>query len=332
MKNRLTRPTAALFPLACGVGAYLGRGSFMAYYFALQLFSLCAVDCFRNAATREPGVRRVDRRFGGAFLPLIAGGAVLAALWNLCAGLVPGGVQLAPALAAGLILIEQLFEERMYALGRRIDGVLLSCVVNGLLTAGFLLDWASGAAWSYLLGAAALGAAASVVTNYAIERPHGFSLLPRNLGDAPLACVQTLLYPLALAALEWGFHPYELLKNPGGVLGAAPLYGLMLWRLARAPHRRTADESRAMHFVLLALACVPAAASEWVGALAPAGVAGILGLICGAAVFCAPTRRFVLGLSLAAAMLLPPPFPGFPAALALVALAMNARGAFLKKR
>lgn len=332
MKNGLTRPAAALFPLALGLGAYLGKGTLAIYYFALQLCSLCAVDCFRNAATREPGVRRVDRRFSGALLPLLAGCAILCALRAAGIGFEPASASAAPMLAAGLIVIEQLFEERMYALGRRIDAVLLSCVANGLLIAGFWMDWSAGTDWRYLVGASALAAVISIITNYLIERPHGFSLLPRNLGDAPLSCVQTLLYPLALAALEAGFHPYRLLENPGGMLGAAPLYGLMLWRLARSPHRRTEDESRRIHLALLALACVPAAAGEWIGALAPVGAAGILGLICGAVVFCAPTRRFVLGLNLAAAMLLPIPFPGAKAALAVAALALNVKGAFLKKR
>lgn len=341
MKGRLVRPTAVLFPLVCGVGAWLGSEPFIAHYFALQLFSLCAADSFRNAATREPGVRRVDRRFSGAFVPLLFAVGLALLLVKLGLGFESAAVAMAPLWVAAPVAIEHLFEERMFALGRKLDGAMLSGVANALLLTGMLLDWAAGGGLRYLTGGAALGAAVSVLTNYAIERPHGFSLVPRNLGDAPLACVQTLLYPVALGLADALLGKWRLWEDLAGAPGLAPFYGLMLWRLARTPHRRTADESRGMNLLLLALTGAGVAAGAWMEALAPLGLAGLLGLICAGAVFCAWTPRFAAGVVLLLAAGLPWPGAGVALpvwegwlrlALALAAPALNAKGAFLRKR
>ncbi len=331
MKNRLIRPTAALFPLTCGIGAYLGKGSLMAYYFALQLLSLCAVDCFRNAATWEPGVRRVDRRFGGAFLPCAFAAAILALLVKFGFWFEDGQPAFISLCAAALLMIEQLFEERMFALGRRIDGVLLSCVANGILLASFLLDVADTGMMYVLLGAA-LGAAIAVGTSYAIEPAHGFSLVPRNLGFAPLACVQTLLYPLIIVGTEMILHPFFCSTSAWVSIGVAPFYGWMLWRLARTPHRRTADEGRGTNLLLIAMAMGPAAAAGWINLLEPVGIAAVLGLVCSAAVFCPITPRFGVGVFLAVVVVLPLPSPWLKVLVAATAVAINVKGAFLKKR
>ena len=82
MNRRLMRPTAALFPLAALIAAAMGSaldGRLMLLYYALQLFTLCAVDCFRNGAAREAGVRRADRRFGGGITQLVLGTGLLLA-------------------------------------------------------------------------------------------------------------------------------------------------------------------------------------------------------------------------------------------------------------
>ena len=77
MKRSLMRPTAVLFPLALLAAALLGNAAAVAELFicycVMQLFTLCSVDAFRNAAAREPGVRRVDKRFGGTFPVVILG-------------------------------------------------------------------------------------------------------------------------------------------------------------------------------------------------------------------------------------------------------------------
>ena len=141
MKTGLLRPSAALFPLAGLTAALLGREeSVISLFFlvhCIQLFSLCAADCFRNGAAREPGVRRVDRRFGGALVQL-AGGILLLAL--AARFLFPREIRACSLIAAACICIEQLFEERMFALSRSLDGAILSLISNLLLLVGLMLE------------------------------------------------------------------------------------------------------------------------------------------------------------------------------------------------
>lgn len=343
MKQRLMRPTAALFPIVGLVGALAGTIThdfvllvFLLYY-SIQLFCLCAADNFRNAAACEPSVRRVDRRFGGALLPLTIGIAVAFAVTMLLRPASQDGTNHAAVLfglaqhavlAAGLITIEHLFEERMFALGRRVDGVVLSCVGNGLLLVGMLLDAGSGGSACFI-GAAALGTAISIVANYLIEPAHGFSLTPQNLRFAPKACLQTLLYPAAaiVAAL--------LLSNGDGAkLDAAfpaLLFGLIPWRLARTTARRTQDESRPLNLLLIAFAAIPTIAAAWLPAAQTFAQAATLALLCGAGVYCAPTGRLWTGTALTAAALLPLPTPFLNAALALAAIILNLKNAFRRK-
>ena len=103
MKKILMRPAAALFPLALILG---GAESIplLPIYFALQIFSLCAVDSFRNAAAREPGLRRADRRFWGAVLPLLVSLALIASVLigeDFAAGEVPDTKNEPTAVAVG---------------------------------------------------------------------------------------------------------------------------------------------------------------------------------------------------------------------------------------
>ena len=339
MKTGLLRPSAALFPLAGLTAALLGREeSVISLFFlvhCIQLFSLCAADCFRNGAAREPGVRRVDRRFGGALVQL-AGGILLLAL--AARFLFPREIRACSLIAAACICIEQLFEERMFALSRSLDGAILSLISNLLLLVGLMLE--GGALEAPLPGfflacAAGLSALIAAVTAYALERAHGFSLKPRNLPLCPRAVLQTLLYPaLGAAAL--------LLHRRMGAPQAQPLpllSGLILWRLARTVARRAADESRPLNLLLLLPTAGLAAASAFLPALLPWAAALLLSLLCAALVFCAPSVRlfcgiFLCGGALALASLHPlPPTPCAAAACALsaAAVALNLRRAFLKR-
>ena len=339
MKNHLLRPGAALFPLAGLAAALLGRAEnalalFVPFY-ALQLLSLCAADCFRNGAAREPGVRRVDRRFGGALAQLAAG---MLLLFLLAFRLFPGKYDLWALAAACCICIEHLFEERMFALSRPMDGAVLSVTANLLLFAGLMLDGgpleAPGGAF-FTACAAALGALVAIVASYALEPAHGFSLKPRNLALCPRALLQTLLYPALGAAAV-------LLHRRLGVSQAQflPLLaGLIPWRLARTVARRSADESRPLNLLLLALTAAPVAASAFLPSLLYWAAALLLALLCAAAVFCAPGVRLFGGallcgaaLALSALRPLPPAAnAAIVCALCAAALALNLKRAFLKK-
>ncbi len=350
MKQRLMRPTAALFPLVGLIAALLSQGMryfviivFILYYL-IQLVSLCATDSFRNAAACEPGMRKVDRRFGGA-LPfmVIAVAAMLLFAWSFHSMSMDTNAiytfdhveyiqeQLFRAtLATAFISIEHLFEERMFALGRRIDGVILSCICNGMLLAGALIDAEANAAGDIFTAAAGIGMTISLVTAYAIEPPHGFSLKPRNVPFFPRACVQTLLYPATACAA------ILLLSNGDGAqLDAtlpAVLFGLIPWRLSRTTARRTHDESRPLNLLLITFAAVPAITAIWLPAVRPFALTATLALICSAAVFCAPSARLYAGIGFVIAAILPLSFPYCLNVIpALAAILINIKQAFLRK-
>ena len=344
MNRRLLRPTAALFPLACLIAAGIGRAELpvrlLEAYYLVQLFSLCAADCFRNAAAREPGVRRVDRRFGGALAQLIAGVAILCLL--LALDVLPlDGYMLA---AAALISIEHLFEERMYALARPVDGAILSMVANGLLLAGLLLDGGAGLTGPlpsfFALCGAGLGALIAAATAYAVEPAHGFSIKPVNLPRAPRTCLQTLLYPAVHLAYCAAANQLPNLARFGGEarLLAFPC-GLILWRLARTVCRRSVDESRPLNLLLIALAALSIAVAAWMPDYRACALAAELALICSAAVFCAPSVRLWSGIALTAAALalaLANPFAAPLNAIAVTLCAAaaaipNLKHAFLKR-
>ena len=332
MKQRLMRPTAALFPIAGIVGALWGNSSctmqlFVSYYL-MQLLSLCAADCFRNAAALEPGVRKVDSRFSGAFLPLIFGVAVTWLLWQFAfSSLWRIRVWQGACAAASLVCVEHLFEERMHMLGRRIDGVILSCLANGLLAAGLLMcrSIASRAQNPGIYAAigAGLGAAISIVASYAIEPRHAFSLKPANLSFIVGAAPQVLLYVVASAAVT------VLMKVRILDMLLPLLFGLIPWRLARTTCRRTQDESRKLNLILIAFAAIPTAASTFLPLVQPYALAAYIALICAAIVFCAPSERFYAGIALTALAFLAP--SAISIILALAAILINAHKAFLKK-
>ncbi len=347
----LMRPAAALFPLAGLVAMVAGGGelpwSLLLHYFIIQLFTLCAVASFRNGAAREPGVRRVDRRFGGALAQLALGGLLLAIVW-FKAGF-PKNLSVGMFAAAGCVTLEQLFEERMYALGRRVDGAILSVIANVLLLAGLLLDAADGIELAgagrigcpFTLGLAALGVLIAVGSSYAVEPAHGFSVKPVNLAQSPTACAQTLLYPAAALGSS-----IALPATMRTATIAAPLFcGLILWRLARTVCRRTREESRPLNLMLICLAAVPALVAGVLPELCICGagliyyaVAAALAVVCAAIVFCAPSLRLWSGIALLVAgdaLLALRPLPGnwsafAGCACAVLAALLNAHRAFMR--
>lgn len=294
MNQRLARPSAMLFPALCLIAALL-RGAetvflLLVFYFSFQLLTLCAPDAFRNAAAREPGVRRVDKRFGGAIAQILIGAAVLAA--GLYFMPKPGETDtftmtsiILPAAAALLIIIEQTFEERMFALGRPIDGSLLALIANLLLAVGLAFP---GENCEILAASAAAGTLIALIASPMVAPMKSFSLLPRNYGYSPKAAAQTLLYPAAAAALM-NFIEIDL---------PHALAGWILWRLARTTCRRAADESRPMNLTLITVCACAVGASVFLPWMAPYALACLLALICACVVFLAPSARLYIGVGL----------------------------------
>lgn len=336
MKKMLMRPTAALFPAVLLVSTLVGD-DYMAinmYYWwlVLQLGTLCSADAFRNAAAQEPGIRRVDRRFSGTWLMLIPGILLLLGYMMWASGTEASIAQLiVPAIPVVCIYIEQMFEERMFALSRRTDGVVLSVISNILLLLGLLMDNSGGVAAPiamdgfYTACAAGLGMVISIATSYGVEMMHGFSLKPVNIPFFPKAAAQGLLYSLAVL-------PVAVIGD-GGVLA-----GLMIWRLSRTVCRRSADESRKLNLMLVAACAALIIAGIWLP-LQQYALGAIAAMVCAAVVYCAPGWRLYAGMALVIAAcglqaheLLPQMWNmGTVILLGAAAIILNAHKAFLRK-
>lgn len=338
MKSRLIRPSAALFPLALLAAQWITGdtlpSSLLVLYFAFQLFSLCAVDSFRNAAAREPGLRRVDRRFWGSFVMLLLPILLLSIPYFLYKD--KFALKLIPVFAIPwLILIEQLFEERLFTLNRRFDGNILALISNGLLFAGLMLDGSGGVSAPiesfYTLAAAALAMLISIIVSLMIAPMKGFSLVPRNLGYAPKAMVQTLTYPALM------FVCFELVNvKPDSAAGWGFYLGCILWRLSRTTCMRSADESRPLNLLLVAATGAMIIAGSYVSTLMQPAFCCFMALVCAMFVFLRFSwRNITAALLLFGAFVLHAEnidFHNLPLiACCLIAAAINLKHAFLKK-
>ena len=342
MKKMLMRPSAALFPAVLLISGHLENGSFTVRLFfcwlMLQLCSLCSAEAFRNAAAREPGVRRVDRRFSGMWLQTLLGTGLLAGLMRWIFGVNPLDMaNIALPVAAACITIEQMFEERMFALSRRTDGVVLGVIANVLLLAGLCLDTSGGVASPvempgfFTACGAGLGALISVIAAYAMEPMRAFSLVPRSLGFFPKAAAQSLLYPAAMIALAaWRKMDLDF---------TALMAGMMLWRISRTVCRRAGDESRPLNLLLMAVCGALTAAGMWFAPLAACARGAAAAMICALAVYCAPGWRIYAGAALIVAAQAQLMFGFLPAEWSLYAVSaccaaaviLNLRRAFLRK-
>lgn len=340
MKSMLMRPTAALFPAVLLLSGLKGdramtSGLFF-YWCMIQLCSLCSVDAFRNAAAREPGVKRVDRRFSGTWPMILLGIAASAAVCMLT-----GFCGLPLVIAGGCIIIEQMFEERMYALSRNVDGVVLSIISNALLLVGLLLD-ASGSMVTpienmFTLCGAGLGMVISIIAAYVIVPMHAFSLVPRNIAFFPKAAVQNLLYPVVI------FVILAIFTNAEGEPFTAVFQsdfsyvfaGLILWRLSRTVCRRANDESRPLNLVLVAACALLMIGGCFVEILYVFGFFAIIALLCAIIVYCAPSVRLYVGfMLLCVAWLFYSPYNQshlIGIACSAIAIILNLHKAFLKK-
>ena len=300
MKRKLMRPSAAFFPLSLLTSAVFGdklvTALFLLLWYALQLTSLCASDCFRNAAAREPGVRRVGRRFWGGIMQCLLGGALLIVpIGMLSRELMLGNSFVVLAASAFLIIIEQMFEERMFALSRRVDGTLMSLISNGLLTVGLMFSSAkglnnpAGLDYSWLLIGCGATALISAALTFVMAGGKGFTLLPVNCGFAPRALLQVFLYPLAAAAVVTGL---EAAVDTRHILA-----GLILWQLSRTICRRTHTESKPLDWLLTIVCAVFAVAACLIPACLPYTLCCCAAFICAAILYCAPSFRLYICLA-----------------------------------
>ena len=357
MKRSLMRPTDVLLPLA-GIAAALATDTlipstlfFLVYM--LQVFSLCAVDAFRNAAAREPGLRRVDKRFGGAFPQILLGiGLSIGFCWLMIEENTEMMNLVAMLGAAACVVIEQLFEERLHAIGRSVDVKLMALLSSMLLCAGMVLD----GIWDlepplqgiFTLCGAGLGLLVEIINSFALEPVHGYSLVPRNLGFVPKAAVQSLLYPVAMCALmlmqaRRGEKYIDALEE---YLALPLIIGMIPWRLSRTVCRRASDESRPLNLLLVSIAALAviahAALEMWDLRIVDAELVHIcadglvLALVCAIIVFCAPGWRLYAGAALvmiagSLGSFYIPHGEWIAMGLCVIAVVLNLKKAFLRK-
>lgn len=338
MKRSIMRPGAALLPLTLMLCAHLGHAaeaaSLLLALLALELCTLCAPDAYRNAAARTPSLRRADKLFTGALVQLLAGTTIALLLAHrFLSGARPW------LLAAAPLLLSRLFEERSYALGRSLDGLLTSFVTALSFLCGIALNL--GELWFWTGGAALL----SCVVSSAIAPPHGFSLLPRCLSRSPMAMLQTLLSPLLALLLIWLMEGRQLpdaqeLPTVAQSYLDLLLCALLMWRLSRSVCRRSSDESRPLALLLLSLAGAGLLCCIWLGAPISMACGCMLALLCAAGVFLAPGVRPYAGIALmgvAFALFFLPFLSGLAeravqSASILLAVALNLKRAFLRRR
>lgn len=349
MKRSLMRPTAALFPLVLLAATLFGNAitsaNLFICYCVVQLFTLCSAEAFRNAAAREPGVRKVDKRFGGTLPVMIIGiAAFILLVWFKTDKTVFLKEYACIIAAAVIINFEQLFEERMWALGHQVDGVMLSIISNVLLLVGILVDASSGISAPidvsnfYTACAAGLGLLISVSTSYIVEPMRAFSLIPRNIAFFPKAAIQSLMYPVLMAVFVYisTWMDDSFMENLIDTIGTLEfMFGFILWRLCRTICRRAQDESRSLNLLLVSISAVSIVAGVWMPELRGLIVTWIV-LICAAIVFCSPSWRLYVGIVLLwVGIFFAEPFYEvrlIPViACAAIAIILNMHKAFLKK-
>ena len=246
---RLMKPADALLPVALLAASLLARSDpafelFFATY-AARLCALATANALRPAFAAQPSVRFVQGSALTALLMQLCGAAIVLPLSQV--------ERLSfitlPLLACGLLLnIEHVFYEYLYAMGDGSSAALCRSITSVLVLAGLLLGAPSGAEAAldlpWLLISTGLSALVALAVSISVSGRLRPRLSPELFIRAPLALLQTMLYPaLALAIIEYfGFEPVTF----------APLFaGLILYELCRTPFRRTPSESAPMNRALL---------------------------------------------------------------------------------
>lgn len=142
MKFKLFRKSSLFLPIFL-IAAFMYTGAesaliFLCCYAVILFFTADMPGSFRNASASQPGIRRVDAFFLGALIQGAVGVLLCFAVGT--AAKVTDPSRLSTFVATALLIFEHLFEERLYAVGRRIDATLLALITSVLAYAGFSLE------------------------------------------------------------------------------------------------------------------------------------------------------------------------------------------------
>lgn len=261
-RARLLRPTDGLLPLVFILVSALGRSSIAerVYLSTLfpALFALASARGLRIAFSEQPSMRRVA---GSVKLALAL--QFIGALAFLVIDLIRnrGQFVLSNALfiAVGMLLnIEHVFYEYLFATGDDASAVRVRVITAALTAAGIMMTSpaSSGGALPYalewLLGGAAMAAVVSAVIGRGVGGRLKGRVNNRVLKCAPLAIVQSSIYPLVWMLALMLLRPVMF----DGITAVPFFAGLMVYELSRAPFRRDGRESKGFNIAMLIVALI----------------------------------------------------------------------------
>lgn len=258
-KARLMRPADAFLPLALIVAAALGKSTIAERVFlnALfpALFALASARGVRIAFSEQPSMRKVA---GSVKLALAL--QFIGALAFLVVDLIRNQGRFVATntafITVGMLLnIEHVFYEYLFATGDSASATRVRAITATLTAAGILMSAdASGEgllpyALEWLLGGTALAALLSAFIGGAIGGRLKGRVNNRVLRCAPLAMVQSAVYPLAWLLALMLLRPVMYQS-----LTAVPFFaGITVYELSRTPFRRTGRETRGFNIAMLAV-------------------------------------------------------------------------------
>lgn len=282
--RRLVRPADAFLPLALLLVSALGKSTIAEQVFINklfpELFALASARGVRMAFSEQPSMRRVAGsvklalalQFIGAFAFL-----VLDLIRNQGRFTMSSTVYI----TVGMLLnIEHVFYEYLFATGDSGSATRVRAITSALTAAGIMMTSAAsgegvlpyGLEW--LLGGTALAAILAAFIGRSVGGQLKGKVTSRVLKCAPLAMVQSAVYPIAWMLALLALRPVMF-----DSVTAVPFFaGLTVYELARTPFRRTRMESRGFNlavplvalvgFLLAAIHYVPSAqafAAQYLG-------------------------------------------------------------------
>lgn len=263
-KNRLLRPADAFLPLAFIIATLLGKSAVAERVYLNMLFpalfALSSARGVRIAFSEQPSMRRVA---GSVRLALAL--QFIGALAFLVVDLIRNHGQFVATniiyIAAGMMLnVEHVFYEYLFATGDGASATRVRAITAALTAAGIMMTSEASTLGSmphgleWLLGGATLSAALSAFIGGAIGGKLKGKVNDRVLRCAPLAMVQSAVYPLAWLLALMLLKPIMFES-----LTALPFFaGLAVCELARTPFRRTGGESKGFNIAMLVVALVGA--------------------------------------------------------------------------
>lgn len=255
-KMRMVRPSDAFLPGVFLLTSLLGRDNvtenLFLWTFLARLLGLASARGLRQAFAVQPSLKKVRGSVVAALLLQVVGVAVILLadfVWNHV--IVP--THFIYAAMALLLNIEHVFYEYLYSTGDGYSAILSRAITAALVGGGVLMTSLSSHdgllpyALEWPLGGAALAAAVSALISILIGGPLKGRLNDQVIRCAPLALLQSLVYPLSCLALSLIYS-----SATRTALSSAPFFaGLTLYELCRAPFRRAAMESKEMNRNLL---------------------------------------------------------------------------------